>query len=164
LQIGSGSARVDVSAIDASVSLPRYPRVYSELTSMRRDDSSMTESSPTTAGSPCSFSSSNVSQMDTPSTEFSCAEDAFDRCSVGGCRTKFTGETLDVRKGNYKRHMKFTHGSKRYYCIACESHYNRDDNLRNHMRREHPDLCTHLGILPAKKRRVMKREGTGEVM
>jgi hypothetical protein len=90
------------------------------------------------------------SQMDTPSTEYSCSDEAFDfdRCQVDGCKAMFTGETLDVRKGNYTRHMKATHGFERFGCHRCSASYNRKDNLLAHYRKVHPDE-----IVPPRKTR-----------
>jgi hypothetical protein len=60
-----------------------------------------------------------------------------------------TGETLDVRKGNYIRHMKTTHGGERFHCVRCSISYNRKDNLLAHSRRLYPEL----GVPPARRRK-----------
>jgi hypothetical protein len=99
--------------------------------------------------------SPNPSNSSTPSTEAFFADKVifFSSCQVPGCRATFSGDTLDVRKGNHTRHMK-THNGERFYCNECASHYNRFDNLLKHIRKSHPEL----GLPPAKRRRMPKRE------
>jgi hypothetical protein len=128
------------------------------LTSLSRSFSSTTTVSTPVNNSVWNSPAEFASQISTPSTEYSLTDEVFnfDHCRIEGCHATFSGETLDVRKGNHTRHMNSKHGGERFYCNAfgCLSSYNRDDNLLNHKRKRHPDQ----DLPPPKRRHPSNRE------
>ncbi|KAI4109589.1 MAG: hypothetical protein LQ339_001702 [Xanthoria mediterranea] len=136
--VGAQEARVDESWLSPLIPVAALSNRSSGEISQTNPSTQPTSTEVSPVSAEFTATSTEVSPV---SADFTAATTAQSRTAKGvskcpHCETPFKGSLQD-RKGNLKRHIKYCHGDEKFKCHICTTEYSRPDNLLKHRRTVH---------------------------